>query len=178
LKMKKLICLFFGAITILFIYACQDKHAKNYNTGIQVDTAGVSFINNGIEGGLAEIKASGLAITNSNNQRVIGLAKMMIDDHTKAGDDLKQIATDKKVDEKDTINAVHQQVITDLSKKSGATFDKAYLQMMVTDHEGAVRLFTVATQNADPDIKNFAAKTLPTIKMHLDSANAILTSLK
>jgi len=176
--MKNLICLFFGVITVLFIYACQDKPGKNYNTTAQVDTTAVSFINNGIEGGLTEIKASGLAITNSNNQRVIGLAKMMIDDHTKAEDDLKQLASDKKVDEKDTINAVHQQMINDLSKKSGATFDKAYLQMMVTDHEGAIKLFTGATQNADPDIKNFAAKTLPIIKMHLDSANAVLTSLK
>jgi len=176
--MKNLICLFFGVITVFFIYACQDKHGKNYNTTAQVDTAGVSFINNGIEGGLTEIKASGLAITNSNNQRIIGLAKMMIDDHSKAGDDLKQIASDKKVNEKDTINAVHQQMINDLSKKSGAVFDKAYLQMMVKDHEGAIKLFTGAAQNADPDIKNFAAKTLPIIKMHLDSANAILTSLK
>jgi len=176
--MKNLICLFFGVITVLFIYACQDKHGKNYNTTAQVDTAGVSFINNGIEGGLTEIKASGLAITNSNNQRVIGLAKIMIDDHTKAWDELKQIASDKQVNEKDTINAAHQQMINDLSKKSESAFDKAYLQMMVTDHQGAIKLFTGAAQNADPDIKNFAAKTLPIIKMHLDSANAILISLK
>ena len=176
--MKNLICLFFGVISVFFIYACQDKHGKNYNTIAQVDAAGVSFINNGIEGGLTEIKASGLAITNSNNQRVIGLAKMMIDDHTKVEGDLKQIATGKQVNEKDTINAAHQQMINDLSKKSGAAFDKAYLQMMITDHEDAIKLFTGATQNADADIKNFAAKTLPTIKMHLDSANVILTSLK
>jgi putative membrane protein len=176
--MKNLICLFLGVITLLFIYACQDKHGKNYNTTAQVDTAGISFINNGIESGLTEIKASGLAITNSNNQRVIGLAKMMIDDHTKAGDDLKQIASDKKVNERDTINAAHQQMIADLSKKSGAAFDKAYLQMMVTDHQGAIKLFTNVTQNTDADIKNFATKTLPTIKMHLDSANVILMSLK
>ncbi len=164
-------------MTLFFAEACQDKHAKNYNNS-DVDTSGVLFIKNGIEGGLTEIKASGLAITNSNNQRVIGFAKMMIDDHTKAGDELKKIESDKKVDTTDTISAVHQQVINDLSKKSGAAFDKAYMQMMVADHTGAVKLFTNASHNTDSEISKFASETLPTIQMHLDSANAILLSLR
>ena len=175
--MKNLICLALMTMTLFFAEACQDKHAKNYNNS-DIDTTGALFIKTGIEGGLTEIKASGLAITNSNNQRVIGFAKMMIDDHTKAGDELKKIEGDKKVDTTDTINAEHQQVLNDLSKKSGAAFDKAYIQMMVADHTGAVKLFTDASHNTDSEISKFASETLPTIQMHLDSANAILTSLR
>jgi putative membrane protein len=175
--MKNLIYLPLVVVMLLFVHACKDKHGKNYNKTL-VDDTGLSFIKNGIESGLTETKASGLVITNSSNQRVIRLAKLMLDDHTKAGDELTKIENDKRVIEKDTINADHQQMINDLSKKSGAAFDKAYLQMMVADHENAVKLFTAACQDQDSDIKKFAAKTLPTIQLHLDSARAILTSFK
>ncbi len=176
--MKNLTYLYFGVIIVLLMQACTDKHGKNYNTTGSLDTAAVAFINNGLEGGQAEIKASGLVITKSSNQRVINFAKMMLEDHSKAGDGLKKLAGDKQVSVKDTIYGPHQQAISELSAKSGKDFNKAYMQLMLSDHQQAVKLFTNATQNADPDIKNFANTTLPTLQMHLDSANAILTTLK
>ncbi|SHM23020.1 DUF4142 domain-containing protein [Mucilaginibacter sp. OK098] len=175
--MKNVIYLLSGVMILLCAQACQDKKSKNYNQG-QDEQEGVVFIKSGIEGGLTEIKASGLAITNSNNQKVIDLAKMMIDDHTKTGEELKQLETDKKITETDTINSAHQQMINDLSKKSGKAFDKMYLQMMVADHEEAVKLFTNASSNSDNKIKKVASQNLPTIKIHLDSANAICIALK
>jgi len=167
-----------GLFALLIIGACQNEHGKNYNNATRVDEDGLALIKNGLEGGITEIKASGLAITNSTNQRVISFAKMMIDDHTKAGDELKKIEKDKMVEEKDTIASNHLKMITGLSKQSGPAFDRAYMQMMVTDHESAVELFTNGIKNTDDEIKGFAAKTLPTIQMHLDSAKAILASLK
>ncbi len=176
--MKNLTYLYFGVIIMLLIQACTDKHGKNYNTTGALDTTAVAFINNGLEGGLTEIKASGLVITKSSNQRVINFAKMMLEDHTKAGDELKKLAGDKQISVRDTINGPHQQAISSLSQKSGQDFNKAYMQLMLSDHQQAVKLFTNASKNSDPDIKNFASTTLPTIQMHLDSANAILTTLK
>ncbi|MDP9079376.1 MAG: DUF4142 domain-containing protein [Bacteroidota bacterium] len=173
--MKNLIYLLTGLIFLLFTEACQDKKGRNYNQQQQDE---IVFVKSGIEGGLTEVKASGLAITNSNNQKVIGLAKMIIDDHTNAGDELKKLEADKKIAENDTIGSAHQQMINDLSKKSGAAFDKAYLQMMIADHEQAVKLFTTASASSDNAIKKVASENLPTIKMHLDSANAISTTLK
>ncbi|MDB4923592.1 DUF4142 domain-containing protein [Mucilaginibacter sp.] len=175
--MKNLVYLITGIIILLFTQACQDKKGRNYNQA-RDDQDGIEFIKSGIEGGLTEIKASGLAITNSNNHKVIGLAKTMIDDHTKTGEELKQLETDKKITETDTISSAHQQMIRELSKKSGAAFDKMYLQMMVTNHEQAVKLFTIASHNSDNKIKKVASQNLPAIKMHLDSANAICISLK
>ena len=163
---------------LLLTQACQDKKGKNYNQQQQDEQDGIVFIKSGIESGLAEIKASGLAITNSNDHKVIGLAKTMIEDHTKTGEELKQLETDKKIIETDTISKAHQQMISELSRKSGAAFDKMYLQMMVTDHEQAVKLYTLASHNSDSKIKEIASKNLSAIKMHLDSANAICIALK
>jgi putative membrane protein len=54
-----------------------------------------------------------------------------------------------------------------LSKLSGAEFDKAYMQAMVGDHDHDVALFrTYSEQGDDPEIKQWAGKTLPTLQEH------------
>jgi len=177
--MKNITCLFTGIAILFAVTACTDnKRAKNYNNNTEVDEAGESFIKQGLEAGLTEINASKVAETNSKNPRVISFAKMMVTDHTQAGDELEKIGINKRVAEGDTVNAEHKQQITAISAKKGAGFDKAYMQMMVTDHQNAVKLFTNAASDKNTDIKNFAKKTLPALKMHLDSANAIYSSLK
>ena len=174
--MKNVFTLLSAAIIFLSIQACQPKHAKNYNA--LVDQDGVLFVKNSTELELTEIMASGLVITNSNNQRVIGLAKAMLDDHTNEGEGLKKLEADKQIIGKDTIGSAHQLLIDSLSNKSGTVFDKAYLQMMIADHTQTLDLFTTASHSKDNDISAFATKTLPIIKMHLDSATAVLTSIK
>lgn len=176
--MKNLIGLALGVITLLLVQSCYDKHGKNYNNPVLTDNAGVSFIKNGIEGGLTEIKASSLAVSNSSNPSVISFAKMMIEDHSKAGEELSKIKDNVLMIGQDSISGDHQQVISELSKQTGAAFDKAYIQMMVEDHEHAVELFADAAHNVRPEIGDFAAKTLPTIEKHLESAKTILASLK
>jgi len=64
-------------------------------------------------------------------------------------------------------------LIDSLGKKTGAEFDKAYLEMMVKDHEEAVELFTDASDNKNQTIKTFAADNLPMLQMHLDKAKEL-----
>lgn len=179
LKMKKLIYFLLGVTLLFTASSCQDnRHAKNYNDKTLADDRGISFIKNGLEGGLTEIKASELAKTKSTNPQIISFADMMITDHTQAGEELKKIEAAKMVDAHDTVSMEHQKMIASLASKTGAAFDKAYIEMMVTDHEKAVQLFTEATGNTSNLIQDFSRKILPTIQMHLDSAKAISASLK
>ena len=174
LTMKKVIHPLSAIIVSFYVLGCNQAPSKISD----IDQNSILFVKNGIEGGLTEIKASGLAITNSNNQKVISFAKMLIDDHTKANDVLKKLESDKKISETDTISSAHKLMLDDLSKKTGAAFDKAYLQTMVADHEQVIKLFMTASKNTDPEIVKFATTTLPTLKLHLDSANAICIALK
>ena len=176
--MKNLVYLALGAIVLLSAQSCAERQARNYNNETNADQGGLGFVKNAMEGGLTEIKASSLAITNSSNPRVLSLAKMMIADHTNAGDDLKKIEADKAIMETDHISTEHLEKIRDLSGKTGPAFDQAYVQMMVDDHDKAVELFARATRNNAPEIANLAKKLLPTIQMHLDSSKAVLASLK
>ncbi len=177
--MKKVFNLSATAIMLTLVFSCQDtRKAKNYNDKTQADQEAIAFIRGGIEGGLTEIKAANLAKSQSSNPRIIRFANMMITDHTQVGQELKKIEADKLVDDRDSINSEHQKLLTQLAAKSGADFDKAYIQMMVTDHEKAIKLFNEASSNTSATIQDFAENTLPKLHMHLDSAKAINASLK
>lgn len=177
--MKKLIYPVLGLAFVLTVQSCMDNiKAKYYNEKTLVDDVGVSLIKNGLEGGLTEIKASVLAQANSKNPAVIKFAEMIVADHSKADSTLKWMEFDKMITEKDTINEEHSAMIDSLSKKTGPEFDKAYLAMMIKDHEEAIDLFTEASDDKNQTIQDFASNTLPTLKMHLDSAKSLAASLK
>jgi len=172
----------FSVLSILLILvssSCQDQHrAKNYNDKTLADDAAIHFIKNGIEGSLVEIKASEIAKNRSSNQNVINFANMMITHHTETVNDLKTIQADKMVSSRDSINTEHENALVMLSSKSGVEFDKAYIEMMITDHEKAIELFKGVGSHTSGTIQSFAEKTLPSLQIHLDEAKKISASLK
>ncbi|HMG06958.1 MAG TPA: DUF4142 domain-containing protein [Mucilaginibacter sp.] len=167
-----------GLITLVLVLSCQDnKRANNYNK-LQVDDEGLLFFNNATEASLTSVKASGLVISNSKNLQVIQFAKLMIDEHTRLAVDLKKLQTDNFVTSKDSINAMHQQMIADLKKKRAGIFDKTYILEVINEYEQQIILFNAASLNKNINVSNFAKKTLPVLKAHLDSAKVISLILK
>jgi putative membrane protein len=98
----------------------------------------------------------------------------MVDDHTKANDELKQVASQENLTLPTTLDKKHQQMVDKLSALSGPAFDKAYVKDMVKDHEKDVKEFQKESQDGtDPNIKSFATKTLPVLQSHLESIKQI-----
>ncbi len=129
-------------------------------------------------GGNTEVAASKLALERSSNDRVKSYANMMIADHTKAGDELKSLASQKSVTLPDSVMEKQHKELDDLRGTSAKNFDKAYIKMMDKDHKETIDKFEKASQKADDaDVKSFATKTLPTLKMHKDSVDAIQKAL-
>jgi putative membrane protein len=176
--MKKLIYPVLGLAVAFSVQSCDNWKAKYLNEKSLVDQPGVVFLNGAMEGGMTEIAASKLALTNSTNQDVVAFAKMMIDDHTKADSALKALEFDQMFTAKDSISGEHKVILDSLAAKKGAEFDKAYMAMMVKDHDGAVELFTDASTDKNIPIHYFAEKTLPTVKEHLEKAEELEKSLK
>lgn len=171
--MKKLIYPVLGLAIAFSVQSCDNWKAKYYNEKSLVDQPGMEFLNHAIEGGLTEVAASKLAVANSTNPDVVEFAKMMINDHTKADNALDSIKYDQLVTGKDTISGEHRVILDSLATKKGADFDKAYIGMMVKDHDGAVELFTEATSDKNSHIHYFAIDNLPTIKAHLEKAEEL-----
>jgi putative membrane protein len=126
------------------------------------------FVHDAALGGMTEVKLSQLALSNGDSQAVKDFAQKMVDDHGKANDELAGIASGKGMTPPATLDATHQKLVDKFGAMKGAAFDKAYWKQMSTDHKKTVALFQKeAKSGQDADIKGFAAKTLPTIQMHL-----------
>lgn len=121
------------------------------------------------EGGMVEVEFSKLAQKKTTNADVKKLAAMMIEDHTKANNELKALAKTKNITLPKAIGEGRQKDMQDLSAKTGADFDKAYVTYMVKDHKEDIRLFErQSNKGEDADTKSWAAKTLPTLRHHLE----------
>ena len=130
-------------------------------------------------GGMMEVQVGELAQQKASSQRVKDFGAMMVRDHTKANDELKNLAGMKNITVPPAPGEDHMDQITNLSKKSGREFDREYMKMMVDDHQEDIDEFEKCSNNSkDADLKAFAAKTLPVLRTHLDSAKAINDALK
>jgi putative membrane protein len=124
---------------------------------------------------MTEVELSKVAQDKATSQRLKDFANMMVTDHTKAGDQLKQLAATKNITLPANLNSDSQKKLDDLNKKTaGKDFDKAYTNDMLDGHKNAVDAFQKGSKDLkDADLKNFATQTLSTIQMHQDSIKAI-----
>jgi putative membrane protein len=131
----------------------------------------LSFAREAAKGGMAEVELGILAKAKASSADVKQFADRMVTDHGKANGELKQWAAQKKVTLPTALDAKAKATRDRLAKLTGDAFDKAYMQAMLMDHEHAVAAFkNEAASGKDPDLKAWAAKTLPTLEDHLKMA--------
>lgn len=142
------------------------------------DTGDNKFAMEAASGGLTEVALGKLASDKGVSAKVKEFGAMMVTDHSKANDQLMAIAKSKNITLPSVPNADDQKTINELSKKSGADFDKAYVDDMVSDHKKDISKFEDASKNVkDPDLKSFATNTLPVLHKHLDAITAIKSGM-
>ncbi len=118
-----------------------------------------------------EILSSNEAQKKAVHPEVKKFAEQMIADHTKTSTELKSIAGSKSILLPATPLPMHQRMLAPLSTKSGKDFDEAYMKAQELAHRLTVALFETAARNeTDPELKAFAQKNLPALKMHLEHA--------
>lgn len=165
--------------------------ALSVSAGVQAQTAATSasapakklshqdssFIKNAAESGNTEIEGSKLALAQSQNADVKTFAQMMVDDHTKASDELKGLAGQKDVKISDTPSLTKKAELKILSERKGTSFDQHYAKFIgVSAHQDTIKLFQKeVAKGEDADVKAWAAKTLPTLNHHLELAEALKT---
>ncbi len=130
-----------------------------------------SFMEKAASGGMAEVEQGKLAQQKAQAPEVKQFADRMVQDHTKANDELKQIARSSQVQLPDKMDESAQKEMDKLQKLSGAQFDQEYMKHEVSDHKKDVKEFQKEAKSAkDPDVKRFASQTAPTLGEHLKMA--------
>lgn len=137
------------------------------------------FLKDAAQGGLLEVELGKLAAQKASRDDVKQFGQTMVDDHTKANDQLKQVASKENVSIPDALDSKHQSRLDKLSKLSGGDFDKAYIKDQLKDHQTDVREFSTEAQSGtDPNIKAFASSTLPVLQHHLEMVKGLNKSEK
>jgi putative membrane protein len=125
------------------------------------------FMKKAAKGGMMEVTMGRLAEQNAKSEDVKSFGKRMVTDHSKANDELKSIASKKDVQ------------LPSKEHTGKWTSDKAYVDMMVKDHEKDLAEFQEeATGGSDPDVKKFADDTAKVIQEHLNLVKEIQGKLK
>lgn len=136
------------------------------------------FVDGAAKGGMAEVAMSQLAQEKASSDAVKQYAAKMVEDHTKANDELKQLASTKGAALPLAPASKEMHSMDHLKGLSGAQFDKQYMAHMVADHKKMVALFQKeSTSGKDSDLKAFATKTLPTLQSHLQMAQETRATL-
>jgi putative membrane protein len=131
------------------------------------------------DGGMLEVQLGQLAQANGTSDDVKRLGRMMVDDHSKANEELQNLAKRKNITIPVRLSDKNQRKYDDFAKKTGKDFDEAYAEFMVKDHKEDIDKFKKeADKGKDPDLKAWAANKVPTLEHHLQVAETTEKSVK
>lgn len=165
--------IFFALASPAVAQSMAEKTGINSALGIAPKTA--DFVREAAISDMFEIQSSQLAQIKGNDQTK-SFATQMITDHQKTTDELKGLVGSGRVKETppSQMDSAHQKMLEKLQKLNGADFEKQYDSDQISAHKQAVSLFErYGKSGSNADLKDWAAKTLPTIQHHLEMARGL-----
>lgn len=161
------LCILALAIGALSLAGVAGAETTPTSEGSSLSAKDKTFMKKAAKGGMMEVALGKLAEQNGQSEDVKSFGKRMVADHGKANDELKSIASKKGVQ------------LPSKEHSGKWTSDKAYMDMMVKDHEKDLAEFKEeANSGSDPDVKKFADDTAKVIQEHLDLAKETQGKLK
>jgi len=120
------------------------------------------------DGGMLEVELGKLAAQKGVSSEIKKLGEMMVKDHSKANDELKAAAKAKDITLPAVMSDKCQKKLTDLTEKKGTDFDKAYADLMVSDHKDDIDEFKKeAEKGNDKELSAWAKGKVPVLEHHL-----------
>jgi putative membrane protein len=172
------VTLFLTSLGFWAVLAHEDSLAASRSQTAGTAASDEQFVKEAAQGGMAEVKLGQLAEANGNNESVKKFGAKMVEDHSKASNELKEAAKKENLSLPADIDAKDKATYDKLSKLKGAEFDREYAQNMVKDHQKDVRAFQREADNGkDEVIRGFASQSLPMLQEHLKEARAMLKSV-
>lgn len=135
-----------------------------------------AFLSDAIKGDNSEVALGHLAAEKGSSEGVKTFGTTLATDHSMAKDDASMLAKKMNVAVSDKMTPEARKEMTKLNKLSGAAFDKEFASYMVKDHEKDVKAFKAKAAEGDKDVPKLAAKTLPTLEKHLQTAQSLAGS--
>lgn len=144
----------------------------------EVNVQDDKFFHQAASGGMLEVELGRLAAEKASNAQVKAFGQRMVTDHGKANQQLMQIATSMRKQVPTQLLPEHRAHRDQLSRLSGAEFDRMYMQHMVMEHKKDVTGFEQQAQRGTvPELRSFAQQTLPVLREHMTMAQQLATQV-
>ena len=154
--------------------------ASEFERGINLENNDdAEFAVEAVSAGLAEINAGKIAQEKATNPRVKEFSAQMVEEHTRATEELKALASEKDIIIPTAPGENELREIADLNAEEGVEFDKEYINLIANDQNDVIDLYENAVENVDdPEIREFASRTLALLKSNVEEAKNIEESLE
>ncbi|HEX2113072.1 MAG TPA: DUF4142 domain-containing protein [Alphaproteobacteria bacterium] len=140
----------------------------------QLSAAEQAFMIEAAQHGMAEVELGRLAESRGSSAQVRDFGRMMVQQHTQANQELMAIAQRMGVTPPTSLTPAAQAVQMRLQQAQGQEFDRQYLEHQASDHLTQRAMFQFAANNArNPDLRNFAQRTLPVVERHIEQLRTI-----
>ncbi|RYF79958.1 MAG: DUF4142 domain-containing protein [Chitinophagaceae bacterium] len=169
--MKKV---FFSAgMAALVLTACDKEDDNNKLNSTDMEYIRMASISNN-----AEIMAGQLAASKGTAAMVKDFGSHMVMEHNTAQTDLKNRSSSAGMAVADTVDAEHRALMTYLSSLNGYSFDTAYINSQLKDHQKTIDFFQMEINGGQhQQIRSYANDYLPHIQMHYNKADSIRKAL-
>jgi putative membrane protein len=131
------------------------------------------FVKKAASAGMMEVELGKHAQAHAEHADVRAFGKRMVDDHTKAGRELEQVAKSEGIAVPKAMSDHDREETEELGAKRGADFDDDYMDDMVDGHEHVIEAFREQAAEGKTAIDLYAKKTLPTLEAHLAQAKVV-----
>ncbi|MBB6612786.1 DUF4142 domain-containing protein [Pontibacter sp. Tf4] len=149
-------------------------------TDTDVDVSSVTnlddatFMSTAASSNAFEVQAGNIAQQRATDQKVKDYAKMMVEHHTQASQEMNTVASQMSLTLTQALHPMHQEMLDELNNYTGNDFDEKYMDIMERAHKMDIAMFEAKSQNAqNPSVKAFATKTVPTLRNHQQMADDI-----
>lgn len=145
-------------------------------TPVVTPAAGQTFANTAAASDAFEIATSKMALSTSSSAAIKKYAQKMIDAHTESTAKLTMAvsALTPPIAPDATLTAAQQQTVDGLKGKTGADFNRAYIDAQTTGHQQTLDALKAYAASGDvPALKTFATNLVPTVTAHLNMAKGL-----
>jgi putative membrane protein len=167
-------CLIAAGVLAAPAYAQSAGEKTGVNSALGITPSTPDFVREAAMSDMFEIQSSQLAEQKADDPQTKSFAQKMVTDHTKTSSEMKSMVQGGKVKGVDLptdMSASQKSMLDKLKGLNGKDFTKQYHSDQVSAHKDAVSLFERYGKGGDnPELKQWASKTLPDLQGHLKMA--------
>ncbi|MBS1531099.1 MAG: DUF4142 domain-containing protein [Bacteroidetes bacterium] len=160
-------------IALLYLFSSCHHQAK-----FELSGHDIKFIKKAREAGLTEVKAAQIAVSRSQNPRIVALAKMLLSTYNGTLSKLRELKAPGLENNIDSISPAHQQYLANISKLSSSEFDKAYMNGELNNSTGVLMVYVDGMQGREDSLFSYASSMVPTLQDQVDSVKKITASIR